>query len=184
MRRAGRGVERTDPSLYHGANFVAYYFQAGLSLPFGDEAFTFVFSEHFFEHLFMDEAFELFRECHRVLRPGGVMRTVVPDADLRTYEPPEPVGLGRDGALKDSALPWTNPNKHKTRWSVHNLPLLLEQAGFTPIPLTYCDREGQFHERDPRLLLESYEGCADAKMVFRMDYLRRPKSLIVDAVKR
>lgn len=177
-------MERTDRSLYRGVNFIAYYFQRGVSLPFRDATFTFAFSEHFFEHLFMDEAFELFRECHRVLRPGGVMRTVVPDADLRTYEPPEPVGLGRDGRLKDLALPWTNPNKHKSRWSVHNLPLLLSQVGFTPVPLTYCDREGLLHQDDPRAIAASYEGGIDQEMIFRMDYLSRPLSLVVDAIKQ
>ena len=182
MRRAGRSVERTDPSLYRGANFLAWYFKSGIFLPFRDSTFTFVFSEHFFEHLFMDEAFELFRECHRVLRPGGVMRTVVPDADLRTYEPPEPVGLGRDGGLKDAKLPWTNPNKHKTRWSVHNLPLLLEQAGFEAIPLTYCDAAGQLHRNEGPSLAGRYESCSDHEMIARMDYLSRPLSLVVDAV--
>lgn len=183
MRRAGRSIERADPSLYEGSNFIAYYFIPGVSLPFRDGSFAFAFSEHFFEHLFMDEAFELFRECHRVLRPGGVMRTVVPDADLRTYEPPEPVGLGRDGRLKGHALAWTNPNKHKSRWSVHNLPLLLTQAGFAAIPLTYCDREGQLHRNDPAAVGDRYAGCLDREMIFRMDYLSRPLSLVVDAIK-
>lgn len=176
-------MERTDPSLYQGSNFIAYYFSSGVSLPFRDKSFSFVFSEHFFEHLFMDEAFELFRECHRVLRPGGVMRTVVPDADLRTYEPPEPVGFGRDGRLKNLALPWTSPNKHKSRWSVHNLPLLLTHAGFAAIPLTYCDREGRLHRSDPKALADRYEGCVDQEMIYRMDYLSRPMSLVVDAIK-
>lgn len=184
MRRAGRGVERADPSLYRGANFVAYYFHPGVCLPFTDATFTFVFSEHFFEHLFMDEAFELFRECFRVLPPGGVLRTAVPDADLRTYEAPEPVGLGRDGRLKDAALPWRNPNKHKSRWSVHNLPLLLNLAGFTALPLTYCDRDGRLHRKEPTALADSYAGCVDQEMIRRMDYLSRPMSLVVDAIKR
>ena len=183
MRRAGRSVERTDPSLYRGANFLAWYFKPGIFLPFKDSTFTFVFSEHFFEHLFMDEAFELFRECHRVLRPGGVMRTVVPDADLRTYEPPEPVGLGRDGRLKDAKLKWTNPNKHKTRWSVHNLPLLLKHAEFEPTPLTYCDREGHLHRNDPATLRARYEHCLDREIIARTDYMTRPLSLVVDAIK-
>lgn len=184
LRRLRRRKPRVDASLYRGANFIAYYFRPSVFLPFRDQSFTFVFSEHFFEHLFMDEAFELFRECHRVLRPGGVMRTVVPDADLRSYEPPESVGLGRDGRAKGLALPWTNPNKHKSRWSIHNLPLLLSHSGFSTIPLTYCDREGQLHRRDPRALSDDYANCVDAEMVFRMDYLLRPQSLVVDAIKQ
>lgn len=183
LRRLGRRKHRVDPSLYRGANFIAYYFRPGVFLPFSDESFGFVFSEHFFEHLFMDEAFELFRDCFRVLQRGGVLRTVVPDADLRVYEAPEPVGLGRDGRLKDLSLPWTNPNKHKSRWSLHNLPLLLTQAGFAAVPLTYCDRDGRLHRNDPRALADSYEGCVDRDMIFRTDYISRPMSLVVDAIK-
>jgi predicted SAM-dependent methyltransferase len=179
-----RRKRRVDPTLYRRTNFIAYYFQEGIYLPFRDQSLTFVFSEHFFEHLFMDEAFELFRECYRVLQRGGVMRTVVPDADLRVYEPPESVGVGRDGHAKGLELPWTNPNKHKSRWSIHNLPLLLDHAGFAAIPLTYCDREGQLHQRNPQTLGDCYANCVDAEMVFRMDYLLRPLSLVVDAIKQ
>jgi predicted SAM-dependent methyltransferase len=181
---AGHGDPSYDRDLYRGTAFLAWYFRPGLHLPFRDGQFDFAFSEHFLEHLFMDEAFELLLDLRRVLRPGGVLRTSVPDADLRTYEPPEPVGFGAAEGRKGLALEWTHPAKHKTRWSIHNLPLILRQAGFEPVPLVWCDAAGALHERAPGALTDAYAGCADAEMIGRLDYLLRPRSLVVDGVRR
>jgi len=38
-----------------------------------------VYASHVLEHLHDDEARNLLRECHRLLRPNGVVRIVVPD---------------------------------------------------------------------------------------------------------
>lgn len=48
-------------------------------LPFPDDAFEAVYSSHLIEHLHRDGALALLREARRVLRPGGVCRTLVPD---------------------------------------------------------------------------------------------------------
>jgi ubiquinone/menaquinone biosynthesis C-methylase UbiE len=51
-------------------------------LPFQDNSFRAVYASHLLEHLYLEEAKRLLKECLRVLRPGGVLRMVVPD--LRT----------------------------------------------------------------------------------------------------
>lgn len=43
--------------------------------PFEDNSVDFIFSEHFIEHLTADEALNFFKECYRMLKPGGVVRT-------------------------------------------------------------------------------------------------------------
>ncbi len=48
-------------------------------LPFSDGQFIAVYSSHLLEHLYHDQALVLLKECHRVLRRGGVCRAVVPD---------------------------------------------------------------------------------------------------------
>lgn len=48
-------------------------------LPFRDNCFSAIYASHLLEHLYPDEAKELLRECGRVLKPGGVIRLVVPD---------------------------------------------------------------------------------------------------------
>lgn len=56
-------------------------------LPFPDSSFEGVFSEHCIEHLTLGTNRTLLAEIHRVLKPGGTIRLVVPDAELylRTY---------------------------------------------------------------------------------------------------
>lgn len=48
-------------------------------LPLPDTSVCTIYSSHVFEHLYPDELQGLLAECHRVLRPGGGMRIVVPD---------------------------------------------------------------------------------------------------------
>jgi predicted SAM-dependent methyltransferase len=50
-------------------------------LPFPDESFDAVYGSHVLEHLQPDAAARLLRECHRVLRSGGIVRIVVPDLE-------------------------------------------------------------------------------------------------------
>lgn len=53
------------------------------SLPFPEGSVRGIFSEHFFEHVdYTEEAPQFLSECHRVLRPGGVLRLIVPDGEL------------------------------------------------------------------------------------------------------
>lgn len=48
-------------------------------LPFKDVSF--IFAEHFIEHLAYDDALALMRECRRVLRDDGVLRLSTPNLD-------------------------------------------------------------------------------------------------------
>ena len=50
-------------------------------LPFPADFFDAVYSSHVLEHLKPAAAQELINECHRVLKPGGVARIVVPDLE-------------------------------------------------------------------------------------------------------
>jgi predicted SAM-dependent methyltransferase len=52
-------------------------------LPFEDDSIVGIRAEHFFEHLETKEELPSFlRNCRRVLKPGGVLRLIVPDAEL------------------------------------------------------------------------------------------------------
>ncbi|HVZ93244.1 MAG TPA: methyltransferase domain-containing protein [Phycisphaerales bacterium] len=48
-------------------------------LPFPDASFTAVYCSHTLEHMYLEKADALLRECFRVLKPRGVARFVVPD---------------------------------------------------------------------------------------------------------
>lgn len=169
---------KLDPAeLYARTNFAGFHFTKGEPLPYADNSFDFIFSEHFLHHLFLDEGASLLRECRRILTPYGVIRTVVPDADLRTYDKPEPLGY------PDIQMRFDVPMKHKTRYSVYMFEEVLRANGLEPIPLRYCDRHGEYIRRNPADLGETYASCPERKMVYDLSYVMRQDSLIMDGMK-
>jgi predicted SAM-dependent methyltransferase len=166
-----------EAEMYSQTNFRDFVYQKGDRLPFDNDSIDFIFSEHFFEHLFLDESLSLLRECYRILKPSGVIRTCVPDADLRTYEPLEPVGY------PNINLPYTSPDKHKTRWSVYSLVEAIELAGFKAIPLYYCNKSGEYIKDQPSDIADNYEDCPEQELIFDLTYIQRRDSLIVDGIK-
>ena len=71
--------------LYAATNFRPFYFEKGQRLDFADETFDYIFSEHFLHHLFLPDAVALLNECHRVLKPFGVVPTLVGEKRLAGY---------------------------------------------------------------------------------------------------
>ena len=163
--------------LYGRCEFREFYFQAGDRLEFEDNTFSFIVSEHFFEHLFLADAIALLRECQRILKPGGVIRTSVPDADLRTYAPPEPPGY------PSSRVPWMHHQKHRSRWSVYSLAEALRVAGLEPLPVMYCTQDGEFVTTLPSARSEGYLGCLEPELIATTAYFKRLPSLVVDGIK-
>src|ERR1022692_225755 len=51
-------------------------------LPFADRTVSAIYSSHTLEHLYLDDAQQLLRECHRVLIPGCTLRLALPDSAL------------------------------------------------------------------------------------------------------
>ncbi len=51
------------------------------ALPFPSDSFDAAYGSHVLEHLEPDAASRLLRECNRILRPGGILRIVVPDLE-------------------------------------------------------------------------------------------------------
>ncbi len=111
-----------------------------------------------------------------------MFRVSVPDADLRPGEA-EPVAFhaGRGRTSREPGR-WNDPAVHKTRFNVYSLTLLLEQAAFTVVPLRAYDRDGRLLGRPPERGRAPYPVETDWEALLRSDYLRRPDSLIVDAI--
>lgn len=76
-----------------GKGVKAHNLLAGI--PFGDGQFDVVYHSHVLEHFPKDQAATFIKECFRVLKPGGVIRVVVPDLEgiIREYI------LNLDGAV-------------------------------------------------------------------------------------
>jgi predicted SAM-dependent methyltransferase len=55
-------------------------------LPFKGNTFSCIYASHVLEHLYLVEGQSLLSECKRVLKPGGVLRLVVPDLHSMVVE--------------------------------------------------------------------------------------------------
>jgi SAM-dependent methyltransferase len=142
-----------------------------------------LYAHHIVEHVWFDETQCFFRECHRVLRPGGTLRIVVPDAErfIRAYVSKEPM---KDLAelLPESRLGGLRPytpvgfiscavhsgrmNTHRSAWYLETMSAALRrEAGFSTVLSSRCN-----HARDPNLAGHDTPHWA-------------PQSLYVEAVK-
>ncbi len=54
--------------------------------PFADASFDVVYSSHVLEHFPRATTEGILRECHRVLKPGGIIRTVLPNLEFTCRE--------------------------------------------------------------------------------------------------
>jgi len=50
-------------------------------IPFKNESFDLVYHSHVLEHFKKNDAYLFLKECHRVLKPGGIMRIAIPDLE-------------------------------------------------------------------------------------------------------
>jgi SAM-dependent methyltransferase len=137
------------------------------SLPFSDNSVDFVYCSHFIEHVEREEAIEILKECHRILKLGGIIRLVVPDLrliverylakDYEFFEAQEPQLLA-DSFI--SFLRLVEPKRrgisvrlkaffdrkvapfHRWMYDFGSLSLILESCGFEEIERKNF-REGQ-----------------------------------------
>ena len=62
------------------------YVNAAARMPHDTASVDVIYSSHMLEHMFREDAEAFLRECHRVLRRGGVLRLAVPDLALQVRE--------------------------------------------------------------------------------------------------
>lgn len=72
-----RGLNWTSTNLatHGGVDRVDWSF---LPTKYADNSFDGIYSEHFIEHLYKYQGINYFKECMRILKPGGTVRTVWP----------------------------------------------------------------------------------------------------------
>ena len=51
-------------------------------IPFDDAKVDYIYTSHMLEHLRKEDVMFVMRECYRVLKPGGILRVVVPDLGI------------------------------------------------------------------------------------------------------
>lgn len=126
-------------------------------LPFEDDSVDFIYASHSLEHVTKAEAVKILKECHRVLKPSGIIRLVVPDLkilakkyvdnDLSFFKTEkresladgflEALGLASrvEGSVVLSALyrRFGEHSRHKQLYDFDSLSCLLELCGFRKI---------------------------------------------------
>jgi SAM-dependent methyltransferase len=70
-------------------------------VPYEDNSVPNIYSSHFFEHLFKDQAIELLKECFRVTQPGGMIRICVPCLEEEVGAIQEAINKYKSGEIND-----------------------------------------------------------------------------------
>jgi predicted SAM-dependent methyltransferase len=118
-------------------------------LPLAENSCEMIYSSHFLEHLRYGEALRLLRDCHRLLRPGGIFRACLPnfrsvfDAYLRGDR--DYMSLVDIGTLLPEVEPGTETlvdyvnyavyqhGEHKWIMDAEKMTLLLRELGYTVV---------------------------------------------------
>jgi predicted SAM-dependent methyltransferase len=105
-------------------------------VPFPDGSVDAIFHEHLLEHLPLPAAIGFLHECHRLLRPGGVLRVGVPDFGryARDYSGNRSL-IGRARPGRPSALMALSEMvfcyEHASMWDEETTVTLLREVGFS-----------------------------------------------------
>lgn len=106
-------------------------------LPYLDESAEFILIEHGLEHTDTPHGFLFMRECHRILKPGGILRICVPTLkSTMSREHVSDLILGHG---------------HQAVYNFQNLDMMLRAAGFNAIVITDrkdCDSHWKTIGRD------------------------------------
>lgn len=121
--------------------------------PWAEASADVVYSSHTLEHLRKEEGRAFLAECHRVLRPAGIIRIVVPDLEalVRAYtegRTPADDFVSGLGVLYDTSM---NPLKtrlypliqfpHKCMYDTRRLLQILSELGFEAAPREAFDSD-------------------------------------------
>jgi SAM-dependent methyltransferase len=148
------------------------YLDLNRSLPFADSSIDAIYASHVWEHLYYEDAKALTQECCRILKPGGMLRLVVPN--LRTFienyirdASPQAAGILNKKLLfreirRERSLIYrcytglTDFHSHKFMYDPPALIQLLRDAGFNDVSEKEC-----FQSRISEISqVESAERCS------------------------
>lgn len=118
-------------------------------LPYHDGAVDYILCEHCVEHVTQHQAIDFFKECHRILRQGGVARIIVPSIEqiIRKATPKycefttkwQNIGPTVRGACHSIVY----AHGHQACWNESMLRDLMWFAGFDNV--TKCDPSISHH---------------------------------------
>ena len=139
------------------------FLDATTPFPFDCGTFDYIYCEHMIEHISWQKGQTMLRECHRVLKPRGVMRIATPDLEviLGLYSPTlSPAQTGYIEWMVRKELP--EVSTHKAAFVINNafrnwghqfiydrklMTLALERCGFIDIRRCAYGESGEEHLR-------------------------------------
>ena len=97
--------------------------------PFRDECFDEILMSHVVEHMPLDDGRALLKECHRILKPGGVVTVIVPDGKIISLA--YLAGQIDNWKLNDWLLySYCQESQHRWLYDRRTLNQLVADAGF------------------------------------------------------
>ena len=128
IHRLGKMTDERLEEHRHGIFRKLTYLNLYKSFPYDDNTFTSVFSSHVFEHLFPSRVPRVLHEIHRVLKPGGVVRIVVPSLEkyIKEYTPENPEKMLSAVFEHQAGV----KNRHQWMYTEQSLVRLLLENGF------------------------------------------------------
>jgi len=158
-------------------------------LPFADNSVSAIYASHVLEHLYRSQALALISECKRTLKPGGVLRLVVPDLQSMVVEY---LNSKRNGGSRSAAdnlneklafrpsAPrtgnalvrfyhlWKDFHSHKWMYDSDSLVGYLEEAGFHEVAkMEFCRSAipGIEEVEQPHRVLNGAGICVEGKKI-------------------
>jgi predicted SAM-dependent methyltransferase len=101
-------------------------------IPLNDNSIDVVFSSHFLEHLTKTDGQQLLNDIYRILKPGGLVRILVPDLDLAIQR----FNKGEINETLDLFFYTSEKgdfSAHKYNYTFASLKNKLEEIGFTSV---------------------------------------------------
>jgi predicted SAM-dependent methyltransferase len=168
-----------NPVEYKSENFV--YMNLNKKWRYNDNSIDIVYASHLFEHLTLKSTDLFLKEANRVLKPGGVIRIVVPDLlqiakkyiaeyEQNSFEAESTKFImwainmhregqyGNVGIFKKLILEWQGyPHQHKYMYDDKSLTFKVKQYGFQQIKIkSYGESEYINEIKDVEGSKESY----------------------------
>lgn len=121
--------------------------------PFPDNSVQMIYSSHLLEHFKYGDLINLLKECHRIIKPGGIFNAAVPNARiyLNAYQNPEGFEPGKFCAYEpafnyNSKIDYVNyiaymDGHHRYMFDEDNLIAILKKVCFRNIRLREFDEQ-------------------------------------------